>query len=55
VNVRGKAKRLYTDEKSTEIGEIKEQNNRKVKGRKIRKLKKEPVLLICLTSILLPV
>jgi len=28
------AKRLYTDEKSTEIGEIKDQN-RKVKGRKI--------------------
>jgi len=27
-------KRLYTDEKSTEIGEINEQNNRKVKGRK---------------------
>jgi len=29
------AKRLYMDEKSTEIGEIKEQNNRKGKGRKI--------------------
>jgi len=31
------AKRLYMDEKSTEIGEIKEQNNRKVKERKIGK------------------
>jgi len=28
------AKGLYMDEKSTEIGEIKEQNNRKIKGRK---------------------
>jgi len=28
---------IYTDEKSTEIGEIKEQSNRKVKGRKIGK------------------
>jgi len=28
------SKRLYTDEKSTEIGEIKEKDNRKVKGRK---------------------
>jgi len=45
------------DEKSTEIGEIKEQNNRKVKGRKYRKVKrkKESVLLLCLTSILQPV
>jgi len=31
------AKRLYTNEKSTEIGETKVSNNRKVKGRKIRK------------------
>jgi len=31
------AKRLYMDEKSTEKGEIKEQKNRKVKGRKIGK------------------
>jgi len=30
-------KRLYTDEKSAEIGEIQEQNNRKGKGRKIGK------------------
>jgi len=29
--------RLYTDEKSTELGETKEQNNRKVKERKIGK------------------
>jgi len=28
------AKRLYTDEKGTETGEIKEQNDGKVKGRK---------------------
>jgi len=28
------ANRLYTDEKSTEIGEIKEQKNRKVKRKK---------------------
>jgi len=31
------AKRLYMDEKSTEKGEIKEYNNKKVKGRKIGK------------------
>jgi len=31
------SKRLYTDEKSTEKGEINEQNNRKVKERKIVK------------------
>jgi len=31
------AKRLYTDEKSTEIGEVNQQKNRKVKGRKIGK------------------
>jgi len=31
------ARRLYMDKKSTEIGEIKEWNNRKVKGRKIGK------------------
>jgi len=31
------AKRLYMDEKSTEMGEIKEKNNRRVKGRKIEK------------------
>jgi len=31
------AKRLKTDEKSTEIGELKEQNNRKVRGRQIEK------------------
>jgi len=42
------AKRLKMDEKSTAIGEIKEQKNRKVK-RKIR------LLLLCLTSILQPV
>jgi len=28
------AKKLYTDEKSTEIGEIKEHNNRKIKGKR---------------------
>jgi len=31
------AKMLYTDEKSTETGEIKEWNNRKVKGENNRK------------------
>jgi len=31
------AKSLYMDEKSTEKGEIKEQNNRKPKGRKTGK------------------
>jgi len=31
------AKRLYTDEKSTEKGEIIEKDNRKVKGRKTGK------------------
>jgi len=31
------AKRLYTDEKNAEIGKIKEQNKRKVKGEKKRK------------------
>jgi len=31
------AKRSYTDEKSIDLGEIKEQKNRKVKGRKIGK------------------
>jgi len=31
------AKRLYMDEKSIEKGEIKEQKNRKVKGRKTEK------------------
>jgi len=35
----GNAKKLYTDEKSTEIGEIKE--NRKVKGEKNRKVKRK--------------
>jgi len=50
------AKRLYTDEKSTEIGEIKEQKNRKVKVRKKEcKEKEEPVLPLCLTSTLQPV
>jgi len=44
------------DEKSTEIGEIKEQNNRKVKGEKNRKVREiEAVLLLCLTSVLQPV
>jgi len=44
------------DEKSTEIGEIKEQNNRKVKGRKKESKEKDvTVLLLCLTSILQPV
>jgi len=33
-------KRLYLDEKSTEIGEIKDQNNRKAKGIKIGKQRK---------------
>jgi len=28
------ARRLYTNEKSTEIGEIKEQNNRKIKRKR---------------------
>jgi len=41
------------DEKSTEIGEVNKQKNRKVKGRKIgSKEKEETVLLHCLTSIL---
>jgi len=31
------AKRLYMNEKSTETGELNEQKNRKVKGRKIGK------------------
>jgi len=31
------AKRLYTDEKSSEIGEVNQQKNRKVKERKIEK------------------
>jgi len=37
-------KRLYTDEKSTEIGEIKEQNNWKVKGRNIESKEKKESL-----------
>jgi len=32
-----KSKRLYMDEKSTEIGEVNQQKNRKVRGRKIGK------------------
>jgi len=44
------------DEKSTKRREIKDQNNRKVKTRKIRKQREiEAVLLLCLTSILQPV
>jgi len=31
------AKKLYMDEKTTEIGEVNDQKNRKVKGRKIAK------------------
>jgi len=50
------AKRLYTDEKSTEKGEIKKYNNRKLKGEKNRKVReREIVLLLCLTSTLQPV
>jgi len=41
------AKRLYTDEKSTETGEIKEQNNRKVKGEKNRKVQRKKRLCFC--------
>jgi len=39
------AKRLYTEEKSTEIGDIKDEN-RKVKRRKKENKKKEVTLLI---------
>jgi len=46
------AKRLYIDEKSTEIGEI-QNENRKVTMRKIGKYREIAAgLLLCLTSIL---
>jgi len=38
-----------------EKGEIIEENNRKVKGEKNRKGRREAVLLLCLTSIFQPV
>jgi len=40
------------DEQSMEKGEITEENNRKVKGKKNRKGRREAVLLLFLTSIL---
>jgi len=53
------ANRLYTDEKSIEIGEIKHRNHRKVQERKIGKQRGRKdcaaTLLLCLTSILQPV
>jgi len=49
-------KRVHMDEKITELGEIKEEKNRKVKRKKNRKVTEiEAVLLLCLTSILQPV
>jgi len=47
---------LYPDEKSPEIGEIQEQNNRKAKRKKQEsKEKGVTMLLLCLTFILQPV
>jgi len=43
-------KRVFADEKITELGEIKEEKNREVKSKN-----EETVLLLCLTSTLQPV